>query len=64
MQFKDQVLRIDTFDAVSLLTHDICEVSLWKDGCLKATHSVNSVEEAKKLIEDWKGEVSLEYSGL
>lgn len=64
MQFKAQELVVDTFDALSLLTHDVCEVSLWKGGRLKATYPVNSVEEAEKLISNWDGEVSLQYRGL
>jgi hypothetical protein len=64
MQFKSQELVVDKFDALSLLTPDVCEVSLWKDGRLKATHKVMSVEEAEKLILSWDGEISLGYSGL
>ena len=63
MYFKSQELIVDKLDALSLLTHDICEVSLWKNDKLFSTHSVNSVEEAEKLIRNWDGEVSLQYRG-
>lgn len=64
MRFIHQELVVSKLDALSLLTPDVHEVSLWRGDKLVSTHPIQSAEEAKNLIENWDGDVSLQYGGL